>query len=628
MGRLRIYLAVLICVHLRSSAVSHSAVAPTPVLDIQKLRIVTPATHPSRVLTCDVLVVGGGLGGVAATEALLGQGRSVVLAEPTSWLGGQLTSQGVAVPDEHSSIERTPGIGTRRYRELREQVRATYAAMPGIKPGRAQNVGQCWVSRVSGEPAIWEACIRQRLGLKAAPGVKAAPGSWLLALGLKGPGQEPGAGSQEPRAQRAPPGARSQEPGARSASEASILLRHQIVRVRRFPHSGEAHYADLVDLDTGQLTRVAARYLLDATETGDVLPLAGLPWTVGAEGRDATGEPHAPPEPRPDWIQSFTYCFAVRWQPEGPHQIVPRPPGYDYFKSLGEYTLAYDYSDARGRVYYKVFQTARGAGGPFWTYRRLVAASSFEGNPRYATDLVLINWRGNDFHDENPLGSFRWGVANGVPSVGQQRRVLWRARWFAQGFLHWLQTECPRDDGGFGYPEMQLATDAFASGDGFALFPYIRESRRILAEFTLTEQHLTTPGMIGDRLPSIGSAATTAERFFDTVGIAFYAMDIHPARGEPPLLQLPLPYYLPLGSLLPRSGPANVLPAAKNFGATRLALSSARMHPTEWLVGEVAGHLAAFCLERGVRPPQVRNTPDLLAAFQDRLREGGVPLSW
>ena len=78
-----------------------------------------------------------------------------------------------------------------------------------------------------------------------------------------------------------------------------------------------------------------------------------------------------------------------------------------------------------------------------------------------------------------------------------------------------------------------------------------------------------------------------------------------------------------------QSGPVNVLPAAKNFGGTRLALASARMHPTEWLAGEVAGSLAAFCLERGISDPSaVRDAPNLLAAFQAQLQKQGVTLRW
>jgi NADPH-dependent 2,4-dienoyl-CoA reductase/sulfur reductase-like enzyme len=64
-----------------------------------------------------VLVVGGGLGGVAAALAACERGADVVLTEQHAWLGGQLTSQAVP-PDEHPWIER---FGcTARYRGLRD----------------------------------------------------------------------------------------------------------------------------------------------------------------------------------------------------------------------------------------------------------------------------------------------------------------------------------------------------------------------------------------------------------------------------------------------------------------------------------------------------------------------------
>src|SRR5262249_42209136 len=75
-------------------------------------------------IVCDVLVVGGGTGGIAAAlaaaRALPAPGR-VVLLEETDWIGGQLTAQGVSALDEHDHIESFGG--TRSYYALREAIR-------------------------------------------------------------------------------------------------------------------------------------------------------------------------------------------------------------------------------------------------------------------------------------------------------------------------------------------------------------------------------------------------------------------------------------------------------------------------------------------------------------------------
>ena len=52
--------------------------------------------------------------------------------------------------------------------------------------------------------------------------------------------------------------------------------------------------------------------VLDATDLGDLLPLAGIDYVSGTQGVADTGETHAYPGPsQPDWVQSFTYPFAV-----------------------------------------------------------------------------------------------------------------------------------------------------------------------------------------------------------------------------------------------------------------------------------------------------------------------------
>ncbi|KPV55229.1 hypothetical protein QJ48_34300, partial [Paenibacillus sp. A3] len=66
----------------------------------------------------------------------------------------------------------------------------------------------------------------------------------------------------------------------------------------------------------------------------------------------------------------------------------------------------------------------------------------------------------------------------------------------------------------------------------------------------------------------------------------------------------------------------------KNIGVTHLTNGCYRLHPVEWNIGEAAGALAAYCLQRGVSPRQVRRDSARLADFQSALVQRGVELAW
>src|SRR5206468_5909324 len=160
--------------------------------------------------------------------------------------------------------------------------------------------------------------------------------------------------------------------------------------------------------------------------------------------------------------------------------------------------------------------------------------------------------------------------------------------------------------------------------DGLAKAPYIRESRRILAELTVLEQHVGTEA----RRSKTGTAEPQAEPFADSVGIGYYRIDLHPSTGGDNYIDIAsLPFQIPLGALLP-ARVTNLLPACKNIGTTHISNGCYRLHPVEWNIGESAGLLAAFCLQRGVTPHAVREKRELLDEFQQLLSKQGVQLSW
>ncbi|MCG5441450.1 FAD-dependent oxidoreductase [Micromonospora sp. NIE79] len=535
-------------------------------------------------MQAEVLIVGGGLGGVAAALAALRAGRSVVLSEEYDWLGGQLTSQAVP-PDEHSWVEQF-GV-TASYRKLRDGIRDYYRAYYPLtdraRQATALNPGAGHVSRLCHEPRVAVAVLEAML----------APYRGAGRLRLLQPYLPVGADTDGDRV-------------------TGVTLAHR---------------------DSGELVHVVAPYVLDATETGELLPLTGTEYVTGFESRGETGEPSAPDEAQPENMQAFSVCFAVD-HVDGDHTI-DRPARYDFWRAYqppfwGDRMLSFRSPNPRTlEISERSFtpnpdddpwlvmadQRLSPGDGNLWTFRRIAARRSFVPGS-YDSDICLVNWPMIDYF-EHPLID--------VPDPAHQ---IAAARELSLSVLYWLQTEAPRADGGTGFAGLRLRGDVTGTGgistdgdvahSGLAQAPYIREARRIRAEYTVVEQDLSL-AVRGDK----GAAS-----YPDAVGVGMYRIDLHPSTGGDNYVDVAsCPFEIPLGALIPRRM-ENLLPAGKNIGTTHITNGSYRLHPVEWNIGEVAGLLADFCLARRVTPRAVRYTPGLLAEFQNRLADEGVELRW
>lgn len=511
-----------------------------------------------RIVEADIAIIGGGLGGVAAALAACEAGWEVVLSEATPWLGGQVTSQAVSALDEHERIETVSG--TRTYKAFRDAIRQYYQRhyhAPAYMPdGAPLNPGNGWVSRLCFEPRVGLQVIREML---------------------------------EPHLQ---------------SGKLHLLLRHR-------PKSceGDPTHLQAVTLTTlrNEQVKLSARFFLDATELGDLLPLAGVPYVTGAEAVEDTGEPHASRDgPRPGRVQSFTFCFIVEFCP-GENHTIRKPRGYERFKVEQPYSLTL--TGHKGEpISFHFFKSTPASPLPFWTYRRLVDGKLLDPTG-HRNDIALINWASNDY---------RWG--NIIDKPPQVKAILLdEARRLSLGFLYWLQTEAPRDDGqGFGYPELRLLPEAVGTPSGLAMAPYIRESRRIIGLRRVVEQDISAEGK-----PEVAQAA-----FPDSAGIGWYAMDLHPCVGDERTMYAPtLPFQIPLGALIPK-GCDNLLAACKNISTTHITNGAFRLHPVEWSIGEAAGSLAAWCCKHHVSPADVWESTERLNAFQNYLRGRGVDLGW
>lgn len=530
----------------------------------------------SSEISADLVVAGGGLGGCAAAVSALRNGLKVVLTEATDWIGGQLTSQGVP-PDEHQWIE-THG-SSKTYRQLRANIRAYYKqrypltteanARPNLNPGNGL------VSALCCEPRVAEIVLLNMLT------------PYIHAKKL-------------------------------------VLLTHHTVTAADATGDKIRSLRAASNL-TGKSIILSAPYFIDATELGDLLPLTGTEYVTGAESKSETNELHAPEEADPNNQQAFTVCFAMD-HIEGANNLIVKPSEYGKWRNfipqltppwpgkLLDLTGINPQSLAARTLGFDATGKSTGDKMNLWNYRRILDKSNFKPGS-FQSDITLVNWPQNDY---------LLGNLTNVSKEEYNKHVK-SAKQLSFSLFYWLQTEAPRADGGTGWPGLRLRGDVLGTKDGFAKSPYVRESKRIKAVFTILEEHVGAQ----NRALVVGKEkAGKAASFYDTVGTGYYRIDLHPSTAGNNYIDIEsLPFQIPLGALLPQRM-ENLLPACKNIGTTHITNGCYRLHPVEWSIGEAAGLLVVFALKNGTIPKAIRENNKLLQDFQRLANLSGVDMHW
>ena len=526
--------------------------------------------------TADLIVAGGGLGGCAAALSALRNGLRVVMTEEADWIGGQITQQGVP-PDEHQWIE-THGA-TQLYRDFRNAVRQHYFQnYPVTEAARQQqyfNPGNGAVSRLCHEPRVALAVLDA-----------------MLAPYL-------------------------------SNRQLTLLLNHKIISADVDSDQVKALIAQ--NIQTEKEITLTAPYFADATELGDLLPLTNTEYVTGAEAKSDTSELHAAEKADPANQQSFTMCLAMDYVP-GTENLIEKPKDYDFWREfipdlnpswpgkLLSLTYTHPSTLKPKTLGFHPEGTPTRDVLNLWNYRKLIDRYNFKEGT-YPGDSTIIYWPQYD----NFLGNLV-----DVSSEEFDRHVA-QSKQLSLSLFYWLQTEAPRPNGKQGWPGLRLRGDILGTDDGLAKYAYVRESRRIKPIFRVLEEHVGKE----QRLKVAGSEeGQTAADFYDSVGIGYYHIDLHPSSGGDNYIDFAsLPFQIPLGALLPQRM-QNLLPANKNIGTTHITNGCYRLHPVEWSIGEAVGMLAAFALEKKSTPHTVRENKSLLADFQKLIHSQGFETQW
>ena len=525
----------------------------------------------------DVVIVGGTPAGITAAIAASREGRSCVVLERSSHIGG-LPVNGLGATDIA-----TRGATTGLFARFVELNRDYYTEHYG-----------------AGSPQVRDCSD----GYHFEP--KVAQESFARMLAEAGPGQI------TVRTMR-----------QFDAESDNVIKRGERIRAIR-----------IVDRTTGREERYRGRVFIDATYEGDLGAAAGVPFRLGREGRADYGEPcagkiyrwwkHGPEGEGSTFegdstIQAYNYRLCLTDNPQN-RRPIPRPATYNREEYL---SLVADVLDGRNTdVRFREVTPEQMA----LNRRRIEAGGRTEipGDPWGMAKITSMTRLPNAKMDANnqhlallstdlPEENYPWPTADWA----WRDRLAERLRDYTLGLLWFAQhDEALPESFRKACQEWGLAADEYPDNEGFPRQVYVREGRRLegLDFFTA---HDALPVNKGGRPPLHRTSVTASH----------YALDSHAVRKREPgrihldgFFSSPTAVYtVPYGVMVPRQVENLLFPVA--VSGSHVGFSTLRMEPCWMALGEAAGEAAALAIESRL---SVQKIP--IDTLQQRLLDHGATL--
>ena len=435
-------------------------------------------------LRTDVLVIGGGTGGIAAGLQSARMNANTIIAEPTTWLGGMFSAAGVPAFDGNHNM--ASGI----WAEFREQIYKVY--------GGPEKVATGWVSNTLFEPHVGDSILKAMVAVT--PKLK-------------------------------------------------VLYQFEFVKVikRGTTIKGAVFYDNL----SNSAITILAKQVIDATELGDVIASARIPFDIGMEASSLTGENVNVPETN-DIIQDITYAAILKDYGPMVDCTIVKQIGYDPMEFDG---CCNEFCSEPSKL------TSNVTAQKMLDYGKL-------SNGKY-----MINWpgKGNDIY------------LNLIDLTNVQRlEALQKAKAKTLRFIYFLQTQ-------FGFKSLALADDEFPTVDRLPLIPYNREGRRVKGLVRFKIQHISNPFNQLNPLYRTG------------IAVGDYPIDHHHRENTNAPQHLgfyPVPSFnVPLGALIPDVY-KGIIVAEKGISVSNVVNGTTRLQPCVMLIGQAAGTLAALCIQK------------------------------
>lgn len=400
-------------------------------------------------------------------------------------------------------------------------------------------------------------------------------------------------------------------------------VRGEGVAVRRGEWLDRENGVDVVDgriVEIRMLSglRLRASVFVDAGYEGDLLAAAGVSYATGREANAVYGETLngvQPGRPHHQFVRDVS-PYRVPGDPQS--GLLPRvsaeplgAPG-----SGDRRIQAYNFRVCLTRVKENQVPFPKPQGYDAAQYE-LLLRTLLAGSDHYRGKFDMLP---NGKTDTNNSGSFSTdniGFNYDYPEASYARRaeIIEEHRRYQQGFYWFLANDprVPEDDRAW-MREWGLAKDEFAGSGHWPPQIYVREARRMLGEFVVTENHVRRlqPTLRSIGMGSYNMDSHHVQRYVDADGFVRNEGDVQVSPGGP--------YPIDLGAILPRRAECQNLLVTCAVSASHIAYGSIRMEPVFMVLGHSAADVAALAIEG---KQAVQDVPFALLAAQ-LLAEGQV----
>jgi hypothetical protein len=294
----------------------------------------------------------------------------------------------------------------------------------------------------------------------------------------------------------------------------------------------------------------------------------------------------APPKPRGEEDKGVqAYCFRMCLTDLPENRIpLPKPDGYD----PKQYEIL-------KRVFAAGWRETFGKFDPIPNHK-----TDTNNHGPFSTDNIGMNW---DYPDA---------------SYERRREIIKEHETYQKGWLYFIANDpsVPKDV----QEEMRkwgLPKDEFADNGNWSHQLYIREARRMVGSYVMTQNDLqkkrATPESVG--MGSYGIDSHNIQRYVTSDGTVQNEGDIG--------VGLKAPYEIAQGALTPKRGQADNLLVPVAASASHIAYGSIRMEPVFMILGQSAATIAAFAIDAS---SAVQEVP--YAKLRERLLADGQVLSY